>query len=184
MYWHVGSKDDLVLLATDLVWGDLALPDPDAIGWRAAAAAMAADLYRMFTGHPWLVQVFAGHVVYGESKARHDEHQLAVYEAGGFTGAEADRAAAAVFTYVLGNAAGVAATASLTRKLDRNGDGAQKRLAEAMTTAQEIAARFPRLRARLETAAATGYAASPDQTFEFGLRALLDGLSRSDSRRG
>ena len=112
VYWHVKSKDNLVLLATDRVWGELTLPDPGTVGWRAAATAMAADLYRMFTRHPWLVQVFAAHLVYGESKARHDEHQLAVYEAGGFTGADADRAAAAVFTYVLGNAAGVAATAS------------------------------------------------------------------------
>ncbi|MEV4674223.1 TetR/AcrR family transcriptional regulator C-terminal domain-containing protein [Actinomadura sp. NPDC049382] len=181
VYWHVKSKDNLVLLATDRVWGELTLPDPDTVGWRAAATAMAADLYRMFTRHPWLVQVFAAHLVYGESKARHDEHQLAVYEAGGFTGADADRAAAAVFTYVLGNAAGVAATASLTRGLDRNGGGAREHVDAAMAQAREIAERFPRLRARLDTAAATGYAASPDQTFEFGLQALLDGLERSTS---
>ncbi|MEU5988281.1 TetR/AcrR family transcriptional regulator C-terminal domain-containing protein [Spirillospora sp. NPDC047418] len=179
VYWHVESKDNLVLLATDLVWGDLALPDPDTTGWRGAATAMATDLYRMFTGHPWLVQVLAGHVVYGESRARHDEHQLAVYEAAGFTGAVADRAAAAVFTYVLGNAAAVAATASLTRGLAPGGDGARERLAAAMTAAHEIAANHPRLRARLETAAATGYT---DATFEFGLNALLDGLTRTTSR--
>nr|WP_276515282.1 TetR/AcrR family transcriptional regulator C-terminal domain-containing protein [Actinomadura coerulea] len=170
------------MLATDRVWGELALPDPDAVGWRAAATAMALDLYGMFTGHPWLVQVFAAHVVYGESKARHDDHQLALYEAAGFTGAEADRAAAAVFTYVLGNAAGVAATASLTRGLDGNGGTAERRFRDAMTEAHEIAARFPRLRARLDTPAGTGYAASPDRTFEFGLDALLDGLERHDAR--
>jgi hypothetical protein len=47
-----------------------------------------------------------------------------------------------------------------------------------MAQAQEIAIRYPRLRARLETPAATAYAAAPDQTFEFGLHALLDGLAR------
>ena len=41
--------------------------------------------------------------------------------------------------------------------------------------AREIATRFPRLRARLGTAAA-GYGAVPDASFEFGLRAILDGL--------
>ncbi|GGT95172.1 TetR family transcriptional regulator [Actinomadura citrea] len=183
VYWHVKSKDNLVLLATDQVWGELTLPDPDAVGWRAAATAMAFDLYGMFTRHPWLVQVFAAHVVYGEGKARHDDHQLAVYEAAGFTGAEADRAAAAVFTYVLGNAAGVAATAALTRRLDQNGGTAQERFRDAMTKAQEIATRFPRLRARLDTTAGTDYAASPDETFEFGLHAVLDGLERCDARR-
>ena len=44
-----------------------------------------------------------------------------------------------------------------------------------MAEAREIAARFPRLRARLGTAAA-GYGAVPDASFEFGLRAILDGL--------
>jgi AcrR family transcriptional regulator len=177
VYWHVENKDNLVLLATDRVWGELKLPDLDAVGWRAAATAMATDLYGMFTRHPWLVQAFASHVVYGDAKARHDDHSLAAYEAGGFTGATADQAVAAVFTYVLGNAAGVAATASLTRKWSADG-AAGEQLRDAMAEAHEIAMRYPRLRSRLETVAAQDYAASPDQTFEFGLEALLDGLEQ------
>ena len=35
---------------------------------------------------------------------------------------------------------------------------------------------FPRLRARLDTASAAGYAEAPGHTFEFGLQAVLDGL--------
>ncbi|MFI0405973.1 TetR/AcrR family transcriptional regulator [Actinomadura sp. 3N508] len=178
MYWHVKSKDNLVLLATDQVWGELALPDPAAAGWRAAVAAMAADLYGMFTRHPWLVQAFAAHIVYGEGKARHDDHHLAVYEAAGFTEAQADQAAAAVFTYVLGNAAGAAAAASHGRRLAREGGKADEQLHEAMAKAQEIAMGYPRLRARLDTPAAADYAAGPGDAFEFGLQALLDGLER------
>lgn len=176
MYWHVKNKDNLVLLATDQVWSELRLPDLDAVDWRAAATAMAVDLYEMFTRHPWLVQALAAHVLYGEGKARHDDHSLAVYEAAGFTGAQADQAAAAVFTYVLGNAAGAAATASLTRKLTRDDTTAEEQFQDAMAKAQEIAMRYPRLRARLETPAAADYAAGPDNAFEFGLHALLDGL--------
>ena len=44
-----------------------------------------------------------------------------------------------------------------------------------MAKASEIAAQFPRLRARLQTAA-SGYSAAPGNTFEFGLQAILDGL--------
>lgn len=36
--------------------------------------------------------------------------------------------------------------------------------------------RFPRLRARVEAAAVTGYGSAPDHSFEFGLQAILDGL--------
>ncbi|WUH98717.1 TetR/AcrR family transcriptional regulator C-terminal domain-containing protein [Spirillospora sp. NBC_00431] len=182
VYWHVKSKDNLVLLATDQVWSGLALPDVDAVGWRSAAAAMATDLYGMLVRHPWLVQVFAAHVAYGEGKARHDDHHLGVYEAAGFSGERADQAAAAVFTYALGNAAGAAAAASHARRIARDGAGAEEHLDDAMSKARQIAMGFPRLRARLETPAAE-YAAAPDSAFEFGLQALLDGLERTVQAR-
>ncbi|MFI6688565.1 TetR/AcrR family transcriptional regulator C-terminal domain-containing protein [Streptomyces sp. NPDC050485] len=180
VYWHVKNKDNLVLLATDQVWSELTLPDLDAAHWREAATTMATDLYQMFTQHPWLVQVLAAHLVYGEGKARHDDHLLAVYETAGFTPDRADRATAAVFTYVLGNAAGAAATASLTRKLVQADEPAtaEQRLQDVMAKAHDVAKNYPRLRARLETPAATGYATAPESTFEFGLQSLLDGLER------
>lgn len=187
VYWHVRNKDDLVLLATDHVWRELHLPDVEGIGWRAAANAMAADLYSMLTRHPWLVPAFAAYVLYGEGKARHDDQILAVFEAADFAAAEADQAAAAVFTYVLGNAAGAAASAALERRIRRGGAGAEKQVDEAMAEAREIATRYPRLRSRLDSSAAE-YAAAPDESFLFGLEALLDGLDERaagnrDSRR-
>ncbi|MEV7239228.1 TetR/AcrR family transcriptional regulator C-terminal domain-containing protein [Streptomyces sp. NPDC051020] len=175
VYWHVKNKDNLVLLATNHVWGELSLPDLDAGDWRTTAATMATDLHAMLLRHPWLVQAFAAHILYGENKARHDDHSLALHEAAGFTPAQADRAAAALLTYVLGNAAGAAAAASLARKLDRGPTGAERQIQEAMDRAQEVAMRHPHLRVRLETPAAE-YNAAPDQSFEFGLEALLDGL--------
>ncbi|RAG85038.1 TetR/AcrR family transcriptional regulator [Streptacidiphilus pinicola] len=178
VYWHVGSKDDLIALAGDHVWNEIALPDlqrcsPD--DWRPAATDMADGLHAMLTRHPWLVQAFGSLLMAGPGKARHDDHNLALYEAAGFTGARADQAAAAVFTFVLGNAVGTAAAASLTRKLDREGDNAAQSMREGMAKAREVASSFPRLRARLETAAAD-YGAAPDDTFAFGLRAVLAGL--------
>ncbi len=174
VYWHVKNKDDLLLLAGDHVWHEIALPDLDAVDWQTAAVAMAADLHAMLGRHPWLVQAFGSHLFYGPGKARYDDHNLAVYEAAGFVGGAADRAAAAVFTFVLGNALGVSASASLTRRLDRDGD-ARERVEEAMAKAGEIAMGFPRLRERLVTPAAE-YNAAPEQTFDYGLNALLDGM--------
>jgi hypothetical protein len=136
---------------------------------------MAAGLHAMLTRHPWLVQAFGSQVLFGAGKARHDDHTLAIYEAAGFTGEQADQAAASVFTFVLGNALGPAAAASLTRKLSRDGGNAEELMLDSMAKASEIAAQFPRLRARLQTAA-SGYSAAPDNTFEFGLQAILDGL--------
>jgi AcrR family transcriptional regulator len=176
VYWHVGSKDHLIALAADQAWNEITLPDLAATGWRGAATAMATGLHAMVTRHPWLVQAFGSQVLYGTGKARHDDHLLAIYEAAGFTCTEADQAAAAVFTFVLGNALGLAAAASLTRKLSRDGGNAEELMRDSMAKASEIAAQFPRLRARLGTAAAADYGGAPEASFEFGLRAILDGL--------
>lgn len=177
VYWHVGSKENLITLAGDQAWNEIGLSDLTAVDWRTAATEMATGLYTMLVRHPWLVQAFGSFLVYGPGKARHDDHGLAIFEAAGFAGARADQAAAAVFTFVLGNALGPAAAASFTRKLSRDGGNAEELTRESMAKASEIAARFPRLRSRLDTAAAD-YAASPDNTFEFGLQAILDGLER------
>jgi AcrR family transcriptional regulator len=175
MYWHVGSKDDLLALAADRVWNEISRPDPEARGWRAAATQMATELHAALTRHSWLVQTFGSVMLYGPGKARHDDHALAIYEAAGFTGASADRAATAVFTFALGNALGVAAATALARK-------GKTRLRASMTKATAIAVEFPRLRARLETPAAE-YGASPSGAFELGLEALLDGLEANLATR-
>jgi AcrR family transcriptional regulator len=175
VYWHVGSKANLIVLAGDSVWNEIPLPDLIATPWRKAVTDTATDLHAMLTRHTWLVQAFGSYVFFGPGKARHDDHILATYEAAGFTSAQADQAAASLFTFVLGNALGAAAVASLTRKLGRDGGNAHEQIRDSMSEAREVASQFPRLRTRLETPAAE-YAAAPANTFPFGLQAILDGL--------
>ena len=175
VYWHVGSRESLIALAADRAWAEVELPDPAAVGWRTAAYQMATSEYAMLTRHPWLVQAFGSYQLYGPGKARHDEHSIAVYEAAGFAGAEADQATSAVFTFVLGNALGLAATASFSRKLGRDGGDVQALLEANRAEVLEVASQFPLLRARLELPSA-GYGAAPEGSFAFGLQAVLDGL--------
>lgn len=176
MYWHVKNKDNLVRLATDEVWGEIDLPDLDAMDWRTAAETMATGMYAMITRHPWVVQAQAGYLLYGPNTSRHHEHVLGVYEKAGFDEAEADRAAAAVFMFALGNAVGASADIAVKRRLAQSGDNAEAQLAQAMSEATDIAARHPRLRSRIERATATDHNEAPAASFEFGLAALLDGL--------
>ncbi|WP_284347697.1 TetR/AcrR family transcriptional regulator C-terminal domain-containing protein [Streptomyces atroolivaceus] len=63
-------------------------PEPD---WRTTATSMATDLYEMFLRHPWLVQAFAAHVLYGENKARHDAHGLLQALLDGLSGKQSQR---------------------------------------------------------------------------------------------
>lgn len=179
LYWHVGSKDNLIALAADQAWNEIALPDLTLADWREAAAEMATGLYTMLTAHPWLLQAFGSFLLFGSGKARHDEHTLAIYESGGFSDSQADQAAATVFTFVLGHALGAAASVSLARRLSRdagNAANAGQLMREHLAKATQIAAEFPRLRTRIESAD-TDYAAAPEGSFEFGLSVILDGLA-------
>jgi AcrR family transcriptional regulator len=177
VYWHVQSKDDLVLLAGDSVWHEIELPEPDGPGWRVRAEALAGGLHAMLSRHPWLVQAFGSYLFHGAGKARFDDRTLAVYESAGFRPDQADRAAAAVFTFVLGNVLATSAADSLAKRITRDGHDPDELLRDTMAKAREIALGFPRLRSRLDAPEAERYTEAPEHTFEHGLRALLDGLA-------
>ncbi|GAA3694352.1 TetR family transcriptional regulator ActII [Nonomuraea antimicrobica] len=176
VYWHVKSKDELIVLAADHVWDEIELPDPAGIGWRAAAAALASGAHGMIGRHFWLLPAMSTHLVYGPGKARYDDHCLAVYESAGFSAADADQAAATVLMYVIGAAHGEAGELALRARLRRAGADEEERLRDTVAWIGEIAGRFPRLRARM-TPSVYEVASLPDEdTFAFGLDVILDGL--------
>jgi AcrR family transcriptional regulator len=174
VYWHVQGKDELIVLAADAVWAEIGLPDIEAIGWRAAATAMANDLHAMILRHPWIVPAMSSYLIYGPGKARHDDHALAVFEAAGFVAREVDRAAVAVFAFVLGLAVG--STAEAARRTGPPGAGDEATEPNAAARVLAIAAEYPRLRARGADWVGGDPAAARAANLAFGLEAVLDGL--------
>lgn len=176
VYWHVTSKDNLIVLAGDAVWAEIELPDLHAVDWRTAATMMAGNLYAMIIRHPWLASAMSTHLIYGPGKARHDDHSLAVFEAAGFTGPDADHAAMVVFTYVLGMALGATSEIAWRTRLRRAGGDEQEHIRDVVAQVTEIAQRFPRLRARSQTWTGPDAAATPSSELDVGVQTILDGL--------
>ncbi|MFI6407885.1 TetR/AcrR family transcriptional regulator [Streptomyces sp. NPDC050548] len=56
VYWYVDTKDDLLELALDAVFGELSLPDPEADGadWRDQLRMLATAYRGLLVRHPWL----------------------------------------------------------------------------------------------------------------------------------
>lgn len=57
VYWYVDTKDDLLELALDEVYGELELPDPEASdgeGWRDRLREVAGGYRRLLVAHPWI----------------------------------------------------------------------------------------------------------------------------------
>ncbi|WP_043726218.1 TetR/AcrR family transcriptional regulator C-terminal domain-containing protein [Kutzneria sp. 744] len=185
VYWHVGNKENLVSLACDRVWDELPLPDPDTLGWRAAASAQMVEAHAMFRRHRWVVHAMTGQPVYGPGIARYRDHAYAIYEAAGFADAELDWALHTVFTFLLGQA--TADTADLGARTDAVRE--DERMSEIVSSAREIAERFPRLRARIAALESEDQSGFAEQGFAFGLDVILDGLearvaARSAAQRG
>lgn len=176
VYWHVKSKNNLIVLAADHVFGEIELPEPTAARWQDAATTMAASMYEMVMRHPWLLAAMSTHLIYGPGKARHDDHLLAIYEAAGFTGQDADQAAQLVVTFVLGTALGAAAEHAWRTRMRRSGGDEAQQLGEAIDRITQIARQFPRLRARSEAWSVDDASEDPRQAFKFGLQTIMDGL--------
>lgn len=186
VYWHVENKENLVRLAGDRVWSEIPLPELDGGDWRDSATVLATGVHTMLNRHAWLGPAFGAYLFYGPGKAGFDDRSIAVYEKAGFSAAEADQAAGTVLMFTLGAGLSTSMEISLTRRIARGGGDPEKQLRETMEAAAEIAKDFPYLRERLNSTAATDYAAAPDNSFEFGLSAILDGFAAKlkDSGRG
>lgn len=168
MYWHVGSKENLVGLATDAVFAELELSFA-AEAWRDRLAATARELRRLFTRHPWLTAAFSANPrIHGAEIVRFQNHLLQVCHQAGFTGFDLDWAGAAVFSYVVGDAWGQASSPS-------GGDPADT-AAELVEQVKGDLAEYPLLLERYTALANADSAAVDDASFEFGLRAVLNGL--------
>lgn len=176
MYWHVGSKENLVVLAGDHAWSEIALPDIQQHGWRTTAVQLARETYAMLTRHHWLVSAVSTHFVYGPGMARYQDHNYAIFEAAGFTGAELDHAYDTVFNYVLGAAVSKSYETAIRARLGRTEDGDAK-LAEVLRQSEQTASAFPRLLARLEEHRDIQTATAERDAFDYGLDTVLDGLA-------
>lgn len=175
IYWHVKSKRELIALAAEQVWTELDLPEFTPTSWREAAERLASDYHAMLIRHPWLLQVFGTFAVYGYNKARHDDHNLAIFQAAGFPPATALLAASTVATFAVGSALASAGKAALKREFRRGGKNADALIQENIAKFRAIAIQFPRLREFVEASDKSATEAS-ESSFEFGLQALLDGL--------
>lgn len=183
MYWHVGNKENLVVLAGDHAWTEVELPDVEQHGWREAAAQLARNTYDMLTRHHWLVTAISTHYVYGPGMARYQDHHYAIYQAAGFEGTELDRAYETVFNFVVGIALSKSYETAMRARLAAEDDGEAK-FADLLHRAEETASEFPRLKARIEAQRDIDVVPAERESLDYGLETILDGLETRLAQRG
>src|SRR5579864_577856 len=107
LYRHVATKDALMELAVDEVFGEIAVPpataaSPAGNGWRAAATEAARSFRATALRHPWLASVLgqAGLAYLGPNLMSVTERLAALFTAAGFP--DPGGAIDVVLSYVIG----------------------------------------------------------------------------------
>ncbi|MFI6344991.1 TetR/AcrR family transcriptional regulator [Streptomyces sp. NPDC050560] len=103
LYWYVDTKDDLLELALDAAFGEIALPAAGAArDWRAELRALAGEYRALLVRHPWVSSLVGMFLNIGP---HFSDFSRTVRRVIGGTGLSAGRqrgAIAAVFQFVYG----------------------------------------------------------------------------------
>ena len=105
LYRHVASKDELIELVVDEVYGELDVPElTDPAGWRLAMHVTAHSLRQAGLRHMWVMQVLGqvGLNYLGPNVVSVTQRGLAILTTAGFDTEEAVRAMSSVSSFVVG----------------------------------------------------------------------------------
>lgn len=176
MYTHVASKDELVELVVDEIYGEVALPASGP--WRTAATRFAHDLRSVFLRHPWIGSLLgeAGVAYLGPNVLRLSEAALALFEDAGFSLDDADLAFNTVMAFVVGRATSEAAWLTT---LKRSGQSEQEWKDRLWPAAEQAVQDYPRLKQLYAAQRERKPEETNDSDFERGLDRVLDGLEAS-----
>jgi AcrR family transcriptional regulator len=172
LYRHVFSKEDLLDLMLDQVFGEIALPVQPSGDWRADLSALAYATRSMFKLHPWLIPLLTSRPTIGPNYLGWFEFSLATVANLGFditTMAQIVSVLAGYVTAVVGY------EVAEEQNTQRTGLTEEDKRMYATPYVQQIIAsgRYPNF-ARFFSA---GVTLDPEQGFAFGLGCLLDGLA-------
>jgi AcrR family transcriptional regulator len=173
LYWHVQTKDDLIELVVDGVYGEIDVPEPELAGWRAGAILFAHSLRAAVLRHAWLPEVVYTRPGIGPNAMALGARGTVLFGAAGFAGRDVDYAMGSVMAYVLGSASAEVAVLTMINKSGRSMEDWAGELFElAKTTTGDQPAMQESLRRRSGNDVDTMH----NEAFAFGLDSLLDGL--------
>ncbi|WP_406203228.1 TetR/AcrR family transcriptional regulator C-terminal domain-containing protein [Kitasatospora sp. NBC_01560] len=174
LYRHVATKDELMELAVDEVFGEIAIPPADTPDWRAAVVA-ASEAFRATTlRHRWLATVLgqAGLAYLGPNLMAYSERLAALFAAAGFP--EPERAIETVLSFTIGMSTTEAAWLTTVA---RSGETEAEFVARLMPAAKEAVAGTDHLAHAYDAVETLDPEALRDSKFAYGLEVILDGLA-------
>lgn len=172
LYRYVANKEELLTQMADAAFGELDLPEPGVLGWRADLERIARLQWQLCRRHPWLPRVVSlTRPLLALNTMAQTEWILRALDGTGLSAEVRMREALTLHSLVLAAALSVAEEAEAEQNTGVTLDGWR---AAARTRAHELlgTGRFPRLAATPEETTA-----DLDGLFEYGLARHLDGFA-------
>ncbi|MFB4319455.1 TetR/AcrR family transcriptional regulator [Actinomadura sp. 21ATH] len=165
LYWHVDTKDDVLDLALDAIFGEARIPAGEA-GWRDDVRALIGEWRAAMLRHPWSAALLDRPLL-GPNVLARTEFMYATLVRAGFRGPRLTAAAAGLSNYVIG--AALMEGGGHTRKAADTADAADRAAGELVRRRRDL---YPNL-------AEHGHPGGEDReaAFEQGLTYLLDGMA-------
>jgi AcrR family transcriptional regulator len=169
VYHHVANKDEILDGIVDLVFGEIDVPSPDG-DWRSEMRRRANSARHALRRHPWAIGLMESRSTPGPATLRHHDATIATLRRAGFSVEMTAHAYALLDSYVYGFALQEAA-------LPFKGPQTVADLTEPIMQ-QFPADEYPHL-----VEMATKFILRPGydfgNEFKFGLRVILDALTKS-----
>ncbi len=80
LYGYIATKDELIELMVDAIYGEMAWSAPPGADWRAALRSLARRTRQTALGHPWFVELLGGRPHLGPHALAHLEASLAALD--------------------------------------------------------------------------------------------------------
>ncbi|QNP74301.1 TetR/AcrR family transcriptional regulator [Streptomyces roseirectus] len=172
LYRHVATKEELMELAADEVFGEIAVPAGG--DWRTAVTEAAFSFRATTLRHPWLASVLgqAGLAYLGPNLMSRTESLAALFVDAGFP--DPGNAISALLSYVTGMSTTEAAWLGTVA---RSGDTEADFVARLMPAAERAAAGYTHLADGYAAQQGQGPEAAREAKFRYGLEVVLDGLA-------
>ncbi|MFB7053291.1 GntR family transcriptional regulator [Streptomyces vinaceus] len=172
LYRHVSSREQLVVLMADAVFGEQTLPERPPPHWRERLELSAALQWRLYLAHPWLAGAMnLSRPLLIPNGIRHIDWALAALDGLGLDDDTRMHAAVTLFGYVRGHAVDLEPESDAARTSGVSGQE-WMRVQEARLAALVDGGAFPAF-----AGARADSALSPESLLDYGLTALLDGLA-------
>lgn len=178
LYRYVRDKAELMNLVLDHITARTWAPDAAATGWRAMVETIARDSRQMYLDHPWLLQVNWSAPVLGPGSVGDLERTLAALTDLPFSDRERIMLVTLVDAYVTGSVRQEVLFDQASALADLTHEEFWELQLPYLEAAMASGA-YPTMAAMSEDSFTGGW----EETFELGLRLLLDGLDREMARR-